>query len=100
MNKKAAELSINIIIIAVIALLVLGVVVFIFYDQIKKVATGFTETREKTQICQVGWLGSQKCLKSNITCESLGIGWKQVSARCEAEDEICCEKEEKTNNLK
>ena len=92
MNKKAIELSINIIIVAVIALLVVGVVVFIFYDQIKKVATGFTETREKTQICQVGWLGDQKCVKGTSD-QDCGEGWHMVSPRCEAEDEICCEKE-------
>jgi len=91
MNKKGAELSINIIIIAVIALLVLSVVIFIFYDQIRKVAQGFTETREQTDICRVGLLGDQKCIKAN-DCSGLGAGWKKSTAKCEAEDEICCEK--------
>ena len=91
-NKKAAELSINVIIVAVIALLVLSVVVFIFYDQIKKVAQGFTETREKTKICNVGLFGDQKCVKESDGCKSIGQDWQEVSANCEAEGEICCEK--------
>lgn len=92
MNKKAVELSMNVIIIAVIALIVLSVVIFIFYDQIKKVATGFEETREKAQICQVGWFGDQKCVSES---ECTG-DWEIVTGKCEEEDKVCCEKKPKT----
>lgn len=96
-KKKGQGLPINMIIIAVIALLVLGVVVFIFYDQIKKIATGFSETREKAQLCQEGWLGGQKCIKSDQTCEEdlePKGAWVKADERCAAEDEICCERKE------
>jgi hypothetical protein len=88
MRKKAQGLPLNIVIVAIIALIVLGVIIFIFYDQIKKVATGFTETREKSQICQTGWVGGQRCIKA----DSCPAGWQKTSARCEEEGEICCEK--------
>lgn len=42
MKKKAQGLSMNMIVVAALALLVLVVIVFIFSDQIKNLATGFT----------------------------------------------------------
>jgi hypothetical protein len=88
-RTKAQGLPLNIIIIAVIALIVLGVVVYIFYNQIKKTASGFEETRERTQVCQVGFLGDEKCVKESDGCET---GWEEVSGRCDGENEICCKK--------
>lgn len=88
MKKKGQGLPLNIIIIAIIALIVLGVVVYIFYNQIKKTATGFDESRERTQICQVGFLGDEKCVKGT-DCEE---GWEPASGRCEGEGEICCKR--------
>ena len=43
MIKKGQGLSINTIIIAIIALLVLAIVIFIFRDQIGRVASAFTK---------------------------------------------------------
>jgi len=91
MKKKAQGLPLNIIIIAIIALIVLGVVVYIFYNQIRKTASGFDESRERTQICQVGFLGDEKCVKRSDGC---GTDWEETSGRCEKEDEICCKKKQ------
>ena len=91
MNKKAMELSIQTIVVAIIALIVLGVVVFIFYDQIKEVAKGFTRARKGAELCQTGFLGEQKCVS-----EECPPGWKSAPGRCEQEGYVCCEKIEET----
>ena len=85
MDKKA-DLSIQLIIVAIIALIVLAVVVLIFFDQIKNVAKGFTKTREDSQICRTDFLGGQKCDKS------CGDGWESAQGRCEDPGEICCQR--------
>lgn len=43
MKKKGMDLSINTVIVAIIALLVLAVVIYIFRDQISKIASSFTK---------------------------------------------------------
>ena len=90
MNKKAMDLSIQTIVVAIIALIVLGVVIFIFYDQIKAVADGFKRTREGAQVCQTGFLGGQKCVLPE-NCKEVD-GWEPVPGRCEEEGYVCCEK--------
>ena len=51
MDKKAAELTMNVIIIAVLALVVLLVLLFVFKDQIGKAVFGYNRVQNNTNVC-------------------------------------------------
>ena len=83
--KRKAEISMQVLVMAIISLVVLAVVIFIFYDQIKDVASGFSKAREDAQFCETGLLGGQECMTS---CPS---GWELVNAKCDG-GLVCCKR--------
>jgi len=86
MNRKAAEMSLNVIIIAVILLVVLVVLVIIFSGKIGSFQKGATQTEApyKSNVCDVPGTGnycSSHCFegdsdtgKKNFNCTDLSRG--------------------------
>lgn len=84
MNKKAIELSMNLIIITVIALLVLVVVIYIFGSRSSQFSTGLSDCATKQGSCV---LSSSSCpgpIISGTSCEKDSKG--------EPTGKVCCVK--------
>lgn len=88
MKGKRGELSIQVVVMAIIALIVLGVVTYIFWDNISDVSSGFKDARKQTA-CRTDFLGGQKCVSS---CNDLAGDWEKADARCQDPDLVCCQK--------
>lgn len=85
MNKKRGEISIQVLVMAVIALVVLGVVTYIFWDNIRDVAQGFKDAREQTP-CRTDIIGGERCVKN---CDDLEGDWEETKATCQ-DNLVCC----------
>jgi len=90
MNRKAQGLSMRTIVLAIIALLVLVVIIFIFSGQIGEVSKGFSDARDSSNLCRTDFLGGQKCIKEDTNCPK---NWEEhSSAKCEDSGYKCCKK--------
>ena len=91
MRKKAQGLSMQMIVIAIMALVVLIVVLFIFTGETGKFSRGVATIRDSAISCNndLLGLGDQECIQSTVCPDE----WKPIPAKCSKDTEICCKKE-------
>ena len=92
-SKKGAELTLNIIIIAAIALIVLVVMLFIFSGKIKLFGQGTESCASKGGACSPTGFTAE-CIKSG-SCVCPDVPENQVyiqGTECEKLSRICCKK--------
>ncbi len=98
MDKKG--IAMQTLVMAILALVVLVILIFVFRDQIGKSMEKYTKIADESEkaiegeICGA-WLSDTKCISNGKTCsEELGEDWKlESSLKCVDTAKICCEKE-------
>lgn len=89
MNKKG--LTMETIVIAILCLVVLAIMIFIFRSQVGSLMGGYTNIAKNAtgQSCGVPWSGFQ-CFSKTEGCPKTG-GWVQSNLQGCSSEQVCCE---------
>ena len=81
---------------AILSLVVLVILIFVFRDQIEKSMQGYTDIAEESEKAAQGdtcgaLFSDTRCINAEKSCEGEGDGWSKSSLTCVG-SKTCCEK--------